>query len=129
MCWAINLRADLARLSDSDLAAEFDYMIEYRLDRFGTAPAVGSLEGFFRYGGFAWAGDGRGPIRARWAYRLRIGYFGPFRGPVGTQYLVECEIKDLREAYAYYGCSPRVAAAGPRCASWCAPIRALPATR
>ena len=96
MCWSVNLRADLARLSDSDLAAEFNEMIEYRSARFGTAPAVGSLRGFFRYG-FAWWPGGRGPIRARWAYRARIGYYGPFRGPMGTQYLVECEIKDLRD--------------------------------
>ena len=96
MCCGINLRADLARLSDSYLAAEFDHMIEYRSARFGTAPAVGSLGGLFRYG-FAWWPGGRGLIRARWAYQLRIGYFGPFRGPMGTQYLVECEIKDLRD--------------------------------
>jgi len=96
MCWGVNLRGDLARLSDSDLAAEFDHMIDYRLARFGTAPAVGSLRGLFRYA-FAWLPGGRGFIRARWAYQLRIGYFGPFRGPMGTQYLVECEIKDLRD--------------------------------
>jgi hypothetical protein len=41
----INLRADLARLSDSDLAAELNRMIEYRLARFGAAPTVGSLKG------------------------------------------------------------------------------------
>lgn len=96
MCWGINLRADLARLSESDLAAELNRMIDYRLARFGTAPEVGSLRGFFRYH-FAWWPGGRGLIRARWAYRLRIGYLGPFRGPIGTQYLVECEIKDLRD--------------------------------
>ena len=96
MCWGINLRADLAKLSDSDLVAELNHMIDYRLERFGTAPAVGSLRGFFRYGFAHWPG-GRGPVRARWAYRLRIGYFGPFRGAMGTQYLVECEIKDLRD--------------------------------
>lgn len=96
MYWGINLRADLARLSDTDLAAELNHMIDYRLARFGTAPAIGSLRGLFRYGFARWP-SGRGLIRARWAYRLRIGYFGPFRGPMGTQYLVECEIKDLRD--------------------------------
>jgi hypothetical protein len=96
MCWAINLRGDLARLNDSDLAAEFSRMCDYRLERFGSAPAVGSLGGLFRYG-FAWWPSGRGLIHARWAYRLRMGYFWIFRGPVGTQYLVECEIKDLRD--------------------------------
>ena len=94
MGWGINLRGDLARLSDAELAAEFDRFLEYRSSRFGSAPPVGSLRGFFRYG-FAWWPSGRGLIRARWAYRLWIGYFWIFRGPLGTQYLVECEIKDL----------------------------------
>ncbi len=96
MCWGINLRADLTKLSDTDLAAELNRMVDYRLERFGAAPAVGSFRGLFRYG-FAWWPGGRGFIRARWAYRLRIGYFGPFRGPMGTQYLVDCEIEDLRD--------------------------------
>jgi hypothetical protein len=96
MYWGINLRADLAKLSDADLAAEFNHMIEYRSKRFGAAPPVGSFRGLFRYGFARWPG-GRGLIRARWAYRFRIGYYGPFRGPLGTQYLVECEIKDLRD--------------------------------
>ena len=97
MCWSINLRSDLTKLSDEELAREFGRVCDYRLARFGSAPAVGSLRGFFRYG-FAWLfPTGRGPIRARWAYRLRIGYSWMFRGPLGTQYLVECEIKDLRD--------------------------------
>jgi hypothetical protein len=92
--WGINLRRDLARLSNAELVAEFDRLLEYRSSRFGSAPPVGGLRGFFRYG-FAWWPPGRGPIHARWAYRLRIGYYWIFRGPLGTQYLVECEIKDL----------------------------------
>jgi hypothetical protein len=113
MCWGINLRADLAKLTDSDLAVEFNNMLEYRSARFGTAPAVGSLRGFFRYG-FAWWPGGRGPIRARWAYRARIGYFGPFRGPMGTQYLVECEIKDLRDEMQRRVQTRKSPSSGPR---------------
>jgi hypothetical protein len=96
VCFGINLRSDLAKRSDAELAAEFERLCEYRLTRFGAAPAVGSFRGFFRYG-FAWWPSGRGFLRARWAYKLNIGYFWIFRGPVGTQYLVECEIKDLRD--------------------------------
>ncbi|MBV8752837.1 MAG: hypothetical protein JO328_08255 [Hyphomicrobiales bacterium] len=95
MRWGINLRGDLARLGDDALAAQFDRMCEYRSSRFGTAPEVGSLRGFFRYG-VAWP-FGRGPVHARWAYRFWISYYWIFRGPVGTQYLVECEIKDLHD--------------------------------
>jgi hypothetical protein len=76
----INLRSDLARLSDSDLGAEFNRLCEYRVARFGSEPAVGSLRGVFRYGR---APAGRGPIHARWAYRLQIGWFWIFMGDVG----------------------------------------------
>ena len=96
MAWGVNLRSDLAKLSDSELAEELDRLLEYHSSRFGSAPAVGSLRGLFRYG-FAWPLFGRGPLHARWAYRFWIGYYWPFRGPLGTQYLVECEMKDLRD--------------------------------
>jgi hypothetical protein len=97
VCFGINLRSDIAKLGDAELAAQFDRLCDYRMARFGSAPGVGSVRGFFRYG-FAWLWpSGRGLIRARWAYKLNIGYFWIFRGPIGTQYLVECEIKDLRD--------------------------------
>ena len=95
MAWGVNLRSDLAKLGDRELAEELDLLLEYHSSRFGSAPAVGSLRGLFRYG-FAWP-FGRGPLYARWAYRFWIGYYWPFRGPSGTQYLVECEMKDLRD--------------------------------
>jgi hypothetical protein len=89
----INLRRDLARRSDADLAAELDRMLEYRQTRFGSTPPVGGLRGLIYYG-FEWP-FGRGPFHARLAYKIQIGYFSCFRGPRGTLYLVECEIKDL----------------------------------
>jgi hypothetical protein len=95
MAWGINLRRDLRELSDSDLAEELDRFCKYREARWGTHPPVGDLRRFWRYG-IEWP-FGRGPIYARWAYRFWIGYYWPFRGPAGTQYLVECEIKDLRD--------------------------------
>ena len=95
MRFGINLRGDLAKLSDAELAAELDRLCEYRNTRFGTVPRVGSLKGNIRYGP-EWS-FGRGPIYARWAYKIWIWYFWPFRGPRGTLYLVECEIKDLRD--------------------------------
>jgi hypothetical protein len=95
VAWGVNLRSDLAKLGDRELAEELDWLLEYHSSCFGSAPAVGSLRGLFRYG-FAWP-FGRGPLYARWAYRFWIGYYWPFRGPSGTQYLVECEMKDLRD--------------------------------
>jgi hypothetical protein len=94
MRWGINLRRDLAKRSDAELTAELTRLREYMTQRFGSTPRVGSI------GGVIWHADwpfGRGPIHARLAYRIWIWYFWPFRGPRGTRYLVECEIKDLRD--------------------------------
>ena len=94
MRFGINLRRDLARRSDADLAAELDRMLEYRQTRFGSSPPVGSLKGMI-FSGAEWP-FGRGPFHAL-AYKIQIGYFLCFRGPRGSQYLVECEIQDLRD--------------------------------
>src|SRR5689334_7143570 len=91
----INLRSDLAKLSEGELAKELERLEAYHSSRFGLEPTVGSLRGQWKTG-FVWP-FGRGPLYARWAYRLWIWYYWPFRGAVGTQYLVECEIKDLRD--------------------------------
>src|SRR5262245_60344816 len=107
MRFGINLGADLAKLSDTELAAELDRLCEYRNTRFGTVPRVGSLKGIMRYG-FEWP-FGRGPIHARWAYKIWIGYFWPFRGPRGTLHLVECEIKDLRDEIQHRANARKVA--------------------
>src|SRR5262249_55664957 len=80
MGFGINLRSDLAKVSDAELAAELDRLCEYRKARFAT-PRVGSLKGMIWYGP-EWP-FGRGPIHARWAYKIWIWYFWPFRGPRG----------------------------------------------
>jgi hypothetical protein len=53
MAWGINLRSDLAKLSDGELAGELGRLLEYHSSRFGSAPAVGSRRGWWRYG-FTW---------------------------------------------------------------------------
>lgn len=98
MRFGINLRCDLAKLDDTELSSEFDRLVEYRIARFGSEPRVGSLKGFIYYGP-EWP-FGRGPIHVRWAYKIWIGYFWIFRGRRGTLYLVECEIKDVRDELA-----------------------------
>ncbi len=97
MAWGINLRSDLAQLSNAELSAEIDRLTKYHSSRFGCAPPVGNLSprGLWRTG-LIWP-FGRGPLRARWAYRFWIFYYWPFRGPIGTQYMVECELADLRD--------------------------------
>src|SRR5215470_13154199 len=43
MRFGINLRGDLAELSDAELAAELDRLCEYRNTRFGTVPRLAVL--------------------------------------------------------------------------------------
>jgi hypothetical protein len=93
MRFGINLRSDLKKLSDAELASELDRFIDYRDTRFKSVPSVGGFKGILWYG-IEWP-FGRGPIHARIAYKIQICYFWIFRGPRGTLYLVECEIKDL----------------------------------
>ena len=50
MRFGINLRSDLAKLSDAELAAELDRLCEYRKARFALTPRVGSLKGMIWYG-------------------------------------------------------------------------------
>jgi hypothetical protein len=91
MCFGINLRGDLAKLSDAELAAELDRLCEYRNTRFGTVPRVGSLKGNIRYGP-EWS-FGRGPIYARWAYKIWIWYFGPLEGLAGPSIWLNAKSK------------------------------------
>jgi hypothetical protein len=95
MRFAINLRSDLAKLSDAELSSELQRLKEYWKARFESEPRFGSVRGVLFYAD-GWP-FGRGPIFARWAYKILIGYFWPYRGRRGTLYLVECEIKDLND--------------------------------
>ena len=59
MRFGINLRSDLAKLSDGELAAELDRLCDYKKARFASTPRVGSLKGMVWYGP-EWP-FGRGP--------------------------------------------------------------------
>jgi hypothetical protein len=97
MRFSINLRSDLTKLSDADLAAELDRLSDYRRVRFGETPKLGGLRQRYRYASILGWPFGRGPVRHRIAYKIQIGYFGFLRGPLGTKYLTDCEIMDLRD--------------------------------
>jgi hypothetical protein len=93
--FAINLRSDLTTLNDAELSSELQRFKEYRKARFESEPRFGSVKGIVGYAD-GWP-FGRGPVYARWAYKIWIGYFWPYRGRRGTLYLVECEIKDIND--------------------------------
>ena len=85
-----NLRGDLAKLSDTELATRVDSTIK-ELDR--TAPTFG-LWMVFR--------GTRGPLRHPWFYKIRLLLAGiPWwdfaDGGTGRRHLLECELQDLRD--------------------------------
>src|SRR5262245_40161380 len=97
MRFGINLRYDLKRLSDAEIAERLERLLDERqsLDA-SISPIVGDLKWMYRNGFMYWFG--RGPIHSRFFYKLCGGYFGPFKNnPFGTLHRYDCEIKDLRD--------------------------------
>jgi hypothetical protein len=96
MRFGINLRGDLARLSDTEIASEFDRLLAERQAIETSLPgAIGGWE--WQANTFPWTWFGRGPFHARVFYKLVALYFGPSKTTYGALYLLDCEIKDVRD--------------------------------
>jgi len=91
----INLRGDLAKLSDAEITAEFDRLLADRESHYPAAPALWSFKALWRYGFMLLLP--RGPLHARIFYKWTVGYFGPFKSRLGALYLLDCEIMDVRD--------------------------------
>ena len=91
----VNLRGDLAKLSDAEITAEFDRLLADRESHFPSAPALWSFRALWRYGFMLL--HPRGPLHARILYKWTVGYFGPFKTRLGALYLLDCEIMDVRD--------------------------------
>ena len=95
----INLRGDLARLSDGEIAARFDTLIDEREALFPTLSNYGLQKSAYQTGLTLWFG--RGPLHARIFYELYALFtFGPsfkmFRKyDLRPLYLLDCELKDI----------------------------------
>ena len=94
MRFGLNLRGDLAKLSDTELATRVDRTIK-ELEQ--TQPTFG-LWMIFR--------GTRGPLKHPWFYKLRLLLGGiPWwkhsiwedDGGTGRRHLLECELQDLRD--------------------------------
>lgn len=72
----INLRGDLAKLSDGEIAARFDTLIDEREALFPTLSNYGLQKSAYQTGLTLWFG--RGPLHARIFYELYALFtFGP----------------------------------------------------
>ncbi len=90
----INLRGDLAKLSDEALASHLERSMA---DREGLAPHAGDGLNRWLYKTGAAMPFGRGPLHGRIFYRV-MGhmYGGPLNGySLGDLYVLDCEIKDI----------------------------------
>jgi len=97
MRFGINLRGDLAKLSDAEIAAKFEALI---VEREAIYPKVSGYFGnkwLYQRGWRSWLG--RGPLHSRIFYRfLGLQNIDPFKRPsLYDLYLLDCELKDTRD--------------------------------
>jgi hypothetical protein len=96
MRFGINLRGDLAKLSDAEIATKFEALIADRESMYRAVPVPVGNKWLYQRG---WGLPlGRGPLRARIFYKyLGLPYFR-FRNPsLYDLYLLDCELKDTRD--------------------------------
>jgi hypothetical protein len=101
MRWGINLRGDLAKLSDADIAARFESVADEREALFPTSSNHGLQKSAYQHGLTLLLG--RGPLHARIFYELyALLTFGPSlrmlrKYDLRPLYLLDCELKDIRD--------------------------------
>lgn len=94
MALALNLRGDLAKLSDAELAERLE----------DTMQALDQVKPTF--GLWLLFPGARGPVRHPWAYRMHLLLGGvpwwkrslwPNEGGTGRRHLLQCELQDLHD--------------------------------
>ncbi len=93
--FGINLRGDLTKLSDAEIAAEFDRLLADREKHYPSAPALWSFRALWHYG-FTLLVP-RGLLHAPVFYKAAVGHFGPFKSRLSALYLLDCELLDVRD--------------------------------
>jgi hypothetical protein len=97
MRFGFNLRGDLAKLTDADIATMFETLISRREATYRTAQSRAGSKWLYQNG----FGNplGRGPFHARIFYKiLALPYLNLFGGPsLYDLYLLDCELKDVRD--------------------------------
>lgn len=93
MRWGINLRGDLAKLDDADIANRFDSLIAEREALYRAVPFSTGNKWLYQRGvGIPF---GRGLLHARIFYQYyALQYLG---SSLRELYLLDCELKDVRD--------------------------------
>ncbi len=96
MRWGINLRGDLAKISDDELAERLQGHLD---DREALAARAGDAANRWLYKHGVGMPFGRGLLHARIFYRITgFLYGGPLNGrSLGDLYVLDCEIKDIAD--------------------------------
>ena len=93
MRWGINLRGDLAKLSDDEIASQFETLMAEREELYHAVPFSTGNKWLYQRGvGMLF---GRGLLHARIFYRYyALQYLG---SSLADLYLLDCELKDVRD--------------------------------
>jgi hypothetical protein len=104
MRFGINLRGDLAKLDDAEIASRFEELVSETETKYRAIPACARNKWFHRGAvGFLF---GRGLLHARVFYKIQAVVFGCFLLISGNDlltpesidlYLLDCELKDTRD--------------------------------
>jgi hypothetical protein len=93
----LNLRGDLAKLTDAEIATRFEALMALRESTYRSLPSFGGNKWLYQRGlGLPF---GRGPLHARVFYRFfGLAYLSLRNAPsLYDLYLVDCELKDTRD--------------------------------
>ena len=93
MRFGINLRGDLAKLDDGDIASRLETLMAEREALYRAVPFSSGNKWLYQRGvGIVF---GRGPLHARFFYRFyALQYLG---SSLSELYLLDCELKDVRD--------------------------------
>jgi hypothetical protein len=97
MRFGINLRGDLAILTDAEIASMFEILTSRREDTYRATPFQTGNKWLYQRG--LGMPLGRGPFHARIFYRfLGLSYFNYSKNSsLYDLYLLDCELKDIRD--------------------------------
>jgi hypothetical protein len=97
MRFGINLRGDLVKLTDAEIASEFETLVSRREATYRTAPFQAGNKWLYQRG--LGMPLGRGPLHARIFYKFLglpyLNFFG--NSSLYDLYLIDCELKDIRD--------------------------------
>lgn len=96
MRFGINLRGDLAKLSDAEIGSRFEALLAERERMYPAVPEPFGNKFLYQRG---WGMPfGRGPIHARMLYKILGFSYSGFGNPsLYDLYLLDCELKDTRD--------------------------------